>query len=78
MRVHLQAEIAERKLDLQRGSTNKKRKNFAREMAAGNDAHMKLRSVILLRGAHTDERDHPFQRIATRYSDRSRPVRRGC
>jgi len=28
--------------------------------------------------AHTDERDHPFQRIATRYSDRSRPVRRGC
>jgi hypothetical protein len=29
-------------------------------------------------GAHTGDRDHPFQRIATNCSDRSRPGRRGC
>src|SRR5215467_3773090 len=28
--------------------------------------------------AHTGDRDHPFQRIATNCSDRSRPGRRGC
>jgi hypothetical protein len=34
--------------------------------------------VILLTG-HTDDRDHPFRRIATTCSERSRPaVRRGC
>ena len=29
-------------------------------------------------GAHSDDRDHPFRSIATTYSDRSRPVWRGC
>jgi hypothetical protein len=30
-------------------------------------------------GGHTDDRDHPFRRIATTCSERSRPaVRRGC
>ena len=28
--------------------------------------------------AHTDDRDHPFRRIATTCSDQSRPVWRGC
>jgi transcriptional regulator with XRE-family HTH domain len=28
--------------------------------------------------AHSDDRDHPFRSIATTYSDRSRPVWRGC
>ena len=28
--------------------------------------------------AHSDDCDHPFRRIATSCSDRSRPVRRGC
>jgi hypothetical protein len=30
-------------------------------------------------GGHTDDRDHPFRRIATTCSEQSRPaVRRGC
>ena len=34
-------------------------------------------AVAMLR-AHSDDRDHPFRSIATTYSDRSRPVWRGC
>jgi acyl-CoA hydrolase len=37
-----------------------------------------LTFVALDDSAHSDDRDHPFRRIATTCSDRSRPVRRGC
>jgi hypothetical protein len=36
------------------------------------------RVEVLAKVAHSDDRDHPFRRIATTCSDRSRPVWRGC
>lgn len=55
-----------------------------KELSAKGDDLERLNAIVDfeifrpdLARAHSDDRDHSFRRIATTYSDRSRPVWRG-